>query len=275
MDEQQLDNQELSSATVTPNKPVSQSNLSLVSLILLTFTVLAVGLAYLVFQNYMLNQKVDLLSINLSNQETEISPSPTNETFLDQPIGGTKPSQLNTALIQELREAGIANNTVQSPEYEAFIFADLTEEINSGRALKENIKPMLDQYSDRIKIWYIHSVLPYRDTPDLRAAIATNFCLSLQDAFWNNIDELIAADGSHAGNYFIEDKLEFINCVTDINKNTDYFDTKVATGLELMSKADVKAIPTVVFVKNSDLSAQKMVVGALPPQEYLNALDEL
>ena len=76
MEEQALPQPASSQPTTTPPAPVKQSNKLLIPVAASVFVLMAGGLVYLGYQNYQLQQRLDLLSQQQSNQIT-VSPTPT------------------------------------------------------------------------------------------------------------------------------------------------------------------------------------------------------
>ncbi len=182
------------------------------------------------------------------------------ETEFPSSTGSTYPRK-KVSITDELRQG--YSTGPSNPDLEVFVFADLTEEGFSGRTLTENIADLRQKYPDQLRIWYLHTVLPYRDNPSLRVAIASLYCLNQQNRVWENMADLVRENGDSSYRYDVSSREEYVTCLTEINQNETYFDQTVHGSQVRMSMFSVTGVPTTIFVRPSDNEAV-IVPGALP-----------
>lgn len=166
----------------------------------------------------------------------------------------------------DLKQHGVM---LQNPNYshEAYIFADLTESNFSGKVLTQII-PLIKQRFPQIRLWYLHTVLQYRDTPNTRSAIATLKCLADQGAVWQNMESLVKNSGRHDYVYDLPDQEKYIGCITSINQDKKYFDNYVKEGQDLMVKYRVAGVPTIIIAPVQYPSEGTYIIGALPTDQF-------
>lgn len=245
-------------------------------LILATLAVLAVG--WYSYHYYISN----IRDIKLAQIEKDIIVSePTRDSnnqvsmFDNLPALGDFPADMLKVIelneLDNLRKYGISNNTIH-PVYELFVFGDLTEVDFSGHILSEVIPSVLDAYPNQVKIWYINSVLPYRDNEKLRSAISTQHCLNEQNAFWSNIQELVRVSGLKTGQYVVNNQTQLQQCLTN-SRNDNSQDVTISQ--KLMSQYEINAVPTTIFTVSSNQSKGLLIPGAVRDQVYKDIIEKL
>jgi protein-disulfide isomerase len=239
------------------------------------FIILASCLLFLVgFYGYTQGQKNSLQPIESSITTT---PTPTEEVCqlnIPTPMESiyNENPRINLCGLEDLKSGYPSSN--ENPEFEVFLFADFTEDTHSARMLTENADHLLKQYP-QTRVWYLHTVLPYRDNSNLNSAIAVLKCLSDQGSVWQNMNNMIKEKGRPDFIYQVDNQEKYISCITEINKNSEYFESNIKKGQDLMQKYGVTGIPTTLFVSTKDPSYGIKIVGATPKEEFKKKVKEI
>lgn len=164
---------------------------------------------------------------------------------------------------EALKKGYPSNN--QNPEVEVFVFADVTEGSFSGKILKDHIDFLINYYP-QARVWYLHTVLPYRDMANERAWMSRLECIAAQGKIWENMPTLAEyAQTQNLENftYALTDYQQFSRCVADLEKKTDYLNEQILASQARMSSYAVTGIPTIMFVSPTT-NKTVTVVGAIP-----------
>jgi hypothetical protein len=223
---------------------------------------------------------VEITQRTVSPSESPVAASPAlagpvYPTLLPSPTAtseGANP-KINLGNIEELKIG--YPSSAQNPEFEVFLFADITEDNFSGSMLTRNIGYLLDKYPQKVRVWYLHTVLAYRDTPSLRPPIGVLKCLADQTAVWPNMASLVKEKGSPDFGYQVSDQEKYTGCITEINKNKSFFDQQVKAGQLLMTKYGVTGVPTALFVSTKDPSQGIEIVGAVPLDAFKDQVQKI
>jgi len=201
-------------------------------------------------------------------------PVNTTADFSPSNTSGADTTTISIENTDDLKNHGYATNST-NPDIEVFIFADLTESGFSGHVLTENVTNLLAKYPQQVRIWYLHTVLQYRDNSNLRTAIATLKCLSDQQSVWQNMNNLVEQQGKSGFRYQLPDQEQYIKCITDINQSPQYFDSNVKNSQELMVKYGIQGVPTSIFVSRANPNQGIKMAGAVPAEAYTNQIQQL
>jgi hypothetical protein len=165
-----------------------------------------------------------------------------------------------------------------NPELELFVFADLTEEGFSGRILTQAIPLVRAEYGERVRVWYLHTVLPYRENSNLLSSIGTLKCLADKNSVWTNMENLVNQQGSHDFIYDLpefSDQEDYIRCITEINGQDEYVSQRIKLTRDLMQRYTIGGVPTVLAVHNQNPDIAVPIVGALPSDIFLQKIEDL
>ncbi len=193
------------------------------------------------------------------------TPSPTPDALNNSKIALSSTSELKTGY----------HNVVDNPDMEVFIFADLTEESLSGRLLVENIDYLLKRYPQRIRVWYLHTILGYRDVLATRQVFGVLKCLSDQQAVWANMGQLVIEKGQAKINYQVQDHSKYDQCAQTISQDPLVFEQQTQDSQRLMAKYGILGIPTVIFVNNKNPTEGTKIVGALPLATFQDQVKDI
>lgn len=158
-----------------------------------------------------------------------------------------------------------------APAHEVFIFGDFTEDGFSKRALTTYPDAFL-QADPSLRLWYVHTVLDYRNKEYQRPAITSLRCLSEQSQLWNNMKELTVSYGRFDGNYTGINRETFDACASTVNNDAAYINRVVTESQERMPYFDFDGIPTTLFVSTEDPSRGIVIPGAVPVDILVNNL---
>ncbi len=180
--------------------------------------------------------------------------------------------KINLSSIEELKTGYPSSK--ENLGYEVFLFADLTEDSFSGQMLTQNVNFLFKNYP-QMRVWYLHTVLPYRENPNLKGAIGVLKCLNDQDSVWKNMDDLVKEKGRHNYIYQLENQETYTRCITEINQNDQYFQEKIINSQELMAKYGISGIPSIIVVSENNPSIGNRIIGALPRDEFVQRIEEI
>lgn len=180
--------------------------------------------------------------------------------------------QVDIPDISELRQ-GIPQGA-DNPALEVFVFADFTEGTFSAPVLLENIPALLAAYPNDIRVYYLHTVLPYR-SQGINASIGDVICMPKQGHFWDNMAELVRVDGYLNGNYKLTDPTEFGDCQRSVVNSGNQIPDFISQSQRRLAKYQGGGIPTAIFVKREDPKHGRIIIGKVPPKNYMDLAGQM
>ncbi len=164
-----------------------------------------------------------------------------------------------------------------NPDVEVFVFADITEGSFSARVLSENIEYLRGQQKEKARVWYLHTVLAYRDMLGERSYMGILHCLSEQDKVWENMTDValyVQAYGKNELTYKVDDLDGFWRCLKEKETKPEEFDAQILDGQERMKHFGIVGVPTIVFFSPAK-SLAIVMEGALPIDHFKTATEDI